>query len=171
MQNLGPYLAIITAIVAAYLTYRSQLRLKTFELLFERRESILTDVEEFLATLYGLKLDLEEKNKSERIDKYTREYFHNGLILYHKVKGASFGGASEEMAETFWTIIQEPLFDETMSLSDFEHWISRTTNVLSALYGVSHRQFTSDLEHMAFSPVSRLVRKHRNRLGEVKRRS
>ncbi len=170
MQNIGPYLAIITAIVAAFLTYRNQLKLKTFELFFERRKSVLMDIEAFWANLGDLQFDIKDNNKSERIDKYLREYFHKGLILYHKVKGANFGGTSEIMLSTFWALVTEPLKKNgTMSLAEFEAWISRTYNVLSALYGFSHSQITRELEHMSFSLISRLIRKYKNRPRVVKR--
>ena len=45
LETVAPYATIITAIVAAYMSYVRQLRLRAFEYLLERRLSILNDVE------------------------------------------------------------------------------------------------------------------------------
>lgn len=169
MGDFGAYLAIITAIVAAYLAYINQLKLKTFELFFERRKSVLDDIEKFLADLYDLQFDLQSESESGNRNKFEREYSHRGLILYHKVKGANYGEVSDVMINTFMSIINEPISEKNeMSLSEFKDWISRLTNVVSALYGFSHSQLTKDLEYMAFSPISRLTRKYRNRMKTEK---
>lgn len=171
MDDFGPYLAIITAIVAAYLAYVNQLKLRTFEFLFERRKLVLDDIEKFLADLYDLQFDLQDESKSENRNKFQREYFHRGLILYHKVKGANFGEVSDTMVDTFMAIMNEPILEKNeMPLSEFKGWISRLINVVSALYGFSHSQLTGDLEYMAFSPISRLTRKYRNRMKKEKKR-
>ena len=171
MDDFGPYLAIITAIVAAYLAYINQLKLKTFELFYERRRLILDDIEKFLADLYDLQFDLQNKSESENRRKFEHEYFHRGLILFHKVKGANYGEASDSMINSLMTIITEPaLKDGEMSSSEFKNWISRLTNIVSMLYGISHSQLTADLEHIAFSPISRFTRKYRNRMKTEKKK-
>ena len=48
IAEIAPYITILTAIIVAYLTYRNQLRLKTFEMLIERRNSVLVDIEKFI---------------------------------------------------------------------------------------------------------------------------
>jgi len=50
--EIGAYITIITAIVAAFITYRNQLRLKAFELFLQRRDSVLKDIEKFIEKLY-----------------------------------------------------------------------------------------------------------------------
>lgn len=165
-----PYLTIITAIVAAYLTYRNQLRLKTFELLHERRKSVLLDIEGFLKNLYQLQADLDVEYQSEAVSKYLREHFHEGLILYHKVKGANFGGVSDIMTGTFWSVLTESSKKgDVLTKDEAKEWIRRTSNCLSALYAFSHSQLTKDLENMAFSPISRFIRKRKNRVKVEKK--
>ncbi len=160
-----PYLTIITAIVAAYLTYRNQLRLKTFELLHERKKSVLLDIEGFLKNLYQLRADIDGEDQRESVSDYLREHFHEGLILFHKVKGANFGSISDNMANTFWSVITEPSKkSEGLTKDEAKEWIIRTTNVLSALYAFSHSQLTKDLEGMAFSPIYRFIKKRKKKV-------
>lgn len=163
--NIIPYLTVITAIVAGYLTYINQLRLKTFEILYARRTAVLADVEVYLKNLYMLQGEIQKEDMSENLEKYFREYFHEGLILYHKVKGANFGGTATIMADAFFSVVNEPLTKGTMTKEEAKDWIARTINGLSALYGFSHSQLTRELDEMAFSPISRLIR---NRKGKVK---
>ena len=164
-QNIGPYLAIIVAIVAAYFTYRNQLKLKTFELLYERRKSVLIDVEGFLKNLYELQTEIECEKKKEKLEKYGREFFREGLILFHKINGANFWGSSDALAETFISVIQEPVTknDNTLSVDEAKDWIGRTINVLSLLYAFSHKQLTNELECMAFPWYVRYFRKQKNK--------
>ncbi len=172
MGTLAPYIAIVTAIVAAYLTYRNQMRLKTFELLFERQQSVIRDLELSLGKLYSVQYDLKNDPQGMNISKYMKECFHDGLILHHKVKGANFGGAAAVMTDTLWSIVQEPSFsNKNMSETDFASWIGRKLNVLSSLYGISHRRLTQDLERMAFSPLSRAVRRYQKRVKTRKQKS
>ncbi len=159
--NIVPYLAIITAIVAAYLTYRNQQRLKSFEILYERKASVLADIEAYLKNLNLLCAELERHGPSEVVEKYFREHFHEGLVLFHKVKGANFGGISDVMVESFWSIVSEPFTKEVMNREEAKKLIRRTTTTLSALYGFSHSQLTKDLEEMAFSYTARFIRKRK----------
>lgn len=164
IHNIGVYLTVITAIIAAYLTYRNQLRLKSFELLYERRVLVLKDIESFLNDLYRVQTDLGANMESENIQKYLNEYFHEGLILMHKVQGANFGELVDKLIGTFWSVLIEPVSKGgSINQSELKSWISRTINGLSAVYGLSHRQLTNELERMAFSPITRLIKKHKNK--------
>ncbi|UXD86336.1 hypothetical protein [Thalassolituus hydrocarboniclasticus] len=167
--NIAPYLAIITAIVAAYFTYRNQQRLKSFEILYDRKTSVLADMEAYLKNLHLLRSEIEKDELSDVLEKYLREHFHEGLVLYHKVKGANFGGISEVMAETFWSIVKETSTKGAMTKEDAKEWIHRTTNALSALYGFSHSQLTKDLEEMAFSYTARFIRKRKREVKVEKK--
>jgi hypothetical protein len=162
--NIIPYIAIITAIVAGYFTYINQLRLKTFEILYTRKTAVLTDIEEYLKNLCFLQAEIEKEETSEALAKYLREHFHEGLILFHKVKGANFGGVSDIMADTFWSIVCEPSTKGTMTKDEAKSWLSRTINGLSALYGFSHRQLTKELEEMAFSSLSIMLRNNKRKV-------
>jgi len=164
--NVIPYIAIITAIVAGYLTYINQLRLKTFEILYARKTAVLTDIEIYLKNLYLLQVEIEKEDTSEALAKYFREHFHEGLILFHKVKGANFGGVSDIMADSFWSVVKEPTTKGLMTRDEAKNWLSRTINGLSALYGFSHSQLTKELDEMAFSSFSRMLR---NKKRKIKR--
>ncbi|MDT8217865.1 hypothetical protein RQ595_06020, partial [Pseudomonas aeruginosa] len=63
IKEIAPYITILSAIIAAYLTYRNQLRLKTFELLTERRDTVLKDIEEFIEKLYVANFEITNKEE------------------------------------------------------------------------------------------------------------
>lgn len=165
IENIAPYLAVITAIIAAYYAYRNQLRLKSFELLHERRQEVLRDMEGFLKFLYEVASEKNKNKSSEITEKYKNEYFHQGLILFHKVKGANFGELSENLAQTFFSIIQEPSLKEgVFSEEEFYSWIYRTRNTVSAMYGFSHSIISQELEAMAFTPLQRFMKKRKHKV-------
>ena len=161
-MEIGAYIAIITAIIATFLTYRNQLRLKAFELFLKRRDSVLKDIENFIEKLYIIQNELDSGVEAVTFNRYKNEFFHEGLIIYHKVKGANFGGVSSAMLETFWSIINEPVRDD--SKLDPKDWVHRTLNSLTALYGFAHRQVTKEIESMAFSFIGKLKRKYSSRI-------
>ncbi len=154
--DIGAYIAIVTAIIAAFLTYRNQMRLKAFELFLNRRESVLSDIEKFIEKLFIIQNELHSNSDTLIFNKYKKEFFYEGLILYHKVKGANLGGPVDRFIETFWAIINEPISDKGI---DDKDWIHRTLNILSALYGLGHRRLTEEIEGMYLSNVKKGVRK------------
>jgi hypothetical protein len=161
-MEIGAYVTIITAIIAAYLYYRNQLRLKAFELFLARRDSVLRDVENFIAKLYLIQNELDSASAEfSNYNRYIKEYYHEGLILYHKVKGANFSGVVSVMIESFWSIIQEDIHKSDMNPID---WIRRTLNILSALYGFAYSQVTKEIESVAFSPLNKLRRQYLGRI-------
>jgi hypothetical protein len=164
--EIGAYITIITAIVAAFLTYRNQLRLKAFELFLTRRDSVLIDIEKFIEKLYVVQDELDSGIEPVGFNRYKKEYFHESLILYHKVKGANFGETASVLLQTFWAIIGEPITKD--STTDARDWVSRTLNSLTALYGFSHSQVTREIESMAFSFIGRLKRRYSSRLKTEK---
>lgn len=138
------------------MTYRSQLRLKTFEILYNRRTSVLDDIVAFINKLYQVEADLDIDNKqSDTLLKHAQEYFWESHILFHKIKGANFGEDSNTFADTFLSIVTEP---PEVTLEGYKERIERTINTLSMLYGFSHRQLTKDLEEMTFSLVKQFIR-------------
>lgn len=149
------YLTIITAIITAFMAYRSQLRLKTFEILYNRRTSVLDDVVAFINKLYQIETDLDIDKQSEALLKHSQEYFWESHILFHKIKGANFGEDSNTFADTFLSIVTEP---PEVTLEGYKEKIERTINTLSMLYGFSHRQLTKDLEEMTFSLFKQFIR-------------
>lgn len=70
IKEIAPYITILSAIIAAYLTYRNQLRLKTFELLTERRDTVLKDIEEFIEKLYVANFEITNKEELSESKKY-----------------------------------------------------------------------------------------------------
>ncbi|WP_338508251.1 hypothetical protein [Pseudomonas poae] len=164
IAEIAPYITILTAIIVAYLTYRNQLRLKTFEMLIERRNSVLVDIEKFIGELYGANFEFVGDEVPVASRKYSREYFHEGLILMHKIKGSNFGSSVDVLNNTFWQIITKPGYNEpTMSKEQFKDWVSRTTNVVSLIYGLAHSELTKELEKMALPWVSRKFKAYKNR--------
>ncbi|WP_447903767.1 hypothetical protein [Pseudomonas serbica] len=164
ITEIAPYITILTAIIVAYLTYRNQLRLKTFELLIERRNSVLIDIEKFIGELYKANDEITNNEMSAASKKYSREYFHEGLMLMHKIKGANFGSSVDVLNNTFWHVITKPGYsDATMSKEQFKDWVNRTTNVASLIYGLAHSELTKELEKMALSWLSRKMKAHKNR--------
>ena len=165
LQALAPYITIISAIIAAYLTYKNQMRIKSFEILYIRQQEILKDIESFITKLYEVKLITKSNVDHESIEKYLNEYFHEGLMLHHKIKGANFGEATDLMSKTFFSIIMEPSSkQEAMSKEDFYEWVARTANILAMTYSTAHAQLTKDIEKMAFSYPSRIIRARRAKL-------
>ena len=158
-MNIGAYIAIITAIIAAYLTYRNQLKLKAFELFLNRRYETLKDIEDYIMRLYAIKEESKSKKSHQELEKYIIQYSHAGLILYHKVKGCNFGWPEDPFVETFYLIIKEPTINpENMDVLD---WVNRTLNTLSALLGFAHHRINSEMEKQAFSFTTRFFRKIR----------
>ncbi len=150
IAEIAPYITVFTAIIAAYLTYRNQLRLKTFELLIDRRKSVLIDIEKFISELYETRAEFENPATTKASEKYAREYFHQGMILMHKIKGANFGSTVDTLTDTFWQIITNPGYsEEKLTKDQFKDWIIRTTNTASLIYGLAHRELTRELERMA----------------------
>ena len=125
-------------------------------------DSVLKDMEDFIGKLYIIHNELDSSIQSEAFNRYKKEYFHEGLILYHKVKGTNFGEASSTFLETFWAIITEPVANN--SILDPKDWVHRTLNSLTALYGFAHSQVTIEIESMAFSFIGKLKRKYSSRV-------
>lgn len=162
IAEIAPYITILTAIIVAYLTYRNQLRLKTFELLIERRSSVLIDIEKFIGELYMTNDEITSGEMSAASKKYSREYFHEGLMLMHKIKGANFGSSVDVLNNTFWQVITKPGYsDATMSKEQFRDWVNRTANVVSLIYGLAHSALTKELEEMALSWLSRKMKAYK----------
>ncbi len=63
-MNIASYLTLITAIIAAFMTFRYQHRLKAFELFLARREAVLKDIEVLIDKLYSIKRELNTKDRA-----------------------------------------------------------------------------------------------------------
>jgi hypothetical protein len=157
-MELGAYITIITAIIAAFLTYRNQLRLKAFELFLARRDSVLKDIEQHIERLYIIENELESGIEDTTYKRYKQDFFRGGLVLYHKIKGANFGEPSSALVETFFSIIHEPIGN--MPDLNPQDWVYRTLNILTALYGFAHSQTTKEIESMSFSFFGKLKAKY-----------
>ena len=169
--NIGAYITILTAIIAAYLMYRDQLRLRAFEIFLGMRDSILSDNEKFIQRLYLARDAFEGEIHDKDINKYIREFNHDGLILFHKAKGGNFSKLSDVLLDTFLHCLQEPQINRAIGKdSDFIDWIGRTTNCLTAFYGFAHSQVSKEIEIIAYSLISRIKRKRLGRLKTEKRK-
>ena len=164
--EIGAYVTIITAIIAAFLTYRNQLRLRAFELFLNRRDSILANTEKFISQLYEARMAIDNGASEILAYKYIREFNYEGLILYHKAKGANFGETANVLLETFLHILQEPMLASVTEKNiDRQDWIIRTTNILTLFYGLAHSQVSKEVESIAFTLWGNYKRR---KLGKAK---
>jgi hypothetical protein len=157
---LAPYLAIVTAVIAAYMTFRNQQRLKAFELLYVRREAVFKDLEAQLARIHALQSAFRKRSTdAEPVDNY--QLFFEGQLIVQKVKGARFGAAADQLADSYQTILDE-LFRDPDNL-DLMDWLDRCRNALSILYGASHRDMSHAIESLTVSAPVRWWRVARRR--------
>lgn len=167
--NIGAYITIVTAIIAAYLTYRNQLRLRAFEIFLGRRDSVLSDTEKYIQKLYLVRDVFESDISGRDTNKHIRELNHDGLVLYHKAKGGNFGALADVLLDTFFHCLQEPPINRALGKdTDLLDWIGRTTNGLTTFYGFAHTQVSKEIEIIAFSLIGRIRRKHLGRLRAEK---
>ncbi len=146
--EIGVYVTIITAIIAAFLTYRNQLRLRAFEMFLIRRDQVLSDAEKFITRLYHMKTELEQGIMERRRSNVT-VLDYEGEILYHKANGAKFGRTADMFIETFFRILNDPRrYEDDFDLID---WNRRLTTQLTSFYGVAHRQVSREIESIAFT--------------------
>ncbi|MFO1459338.1 MAG: hypothetical protein U1G08_07995 [Verrucomicrobiota bacterium] len=165
MNNIIPYLTAITGIILAYLAFRHQQRLKAFELFYSRRAAVLTDIEAQLEKLFAIQKRLTEGKDDELADCQNR-FFHDGLVLYHKIRGANFGDTAEILADSYFSLIQESLGKG--SALGVESWLHRSSNILSMLYGVAHSYLSYQIEILTMPMPLRCLR-HAERWLERRR--
>jgi hypothetical protein len=159
---LAPYITLIAGILVAYLTFRNQLRLKSFELLLKRREEILNDIEKEIELLQLIKVELKTQDERPHLDRFLSDYFHNGLILFHKMKGANFGGVSKHLIATYWSISNELITKNNMTESEIRDYVQRMLNTLSAIYGFAHSKVNAEIEMITLPWYLRFFRKVKN---------
>lgn len=146
LTSLAPYLTLITGIIAAYFTYKNQLRIKSFELLLERREAVLQDMEKEIEKMQNIIYEFDSDEGMVRFRRYFMDHSHNGLILYHKIKGANFGRNSKSLVEAYYSLYTERFDSKGKSVNDLKDWIHRSLNILSILYGLAHSKVNSEIE-------------------------
>jgi len=155
MNSIIPYLTVITTVLAAYFAFRHQQRLKAFELFYSRRATVLTDIEVQLDKLFSVQSQREQE-KDDALAGYQLRFFHDGLVLYHKVKGANFGKTVGILADSYFTIIQEPL-NKGYKI-DWDSWLGRNRNILSVLYGAAHSSLSYEIEMLTLPFPQRCFR-------------
>ncbi len=173
MNDIGIYITIITIVVGAYLTYNRQLKLKSFEYFFERRKEILNDIEKYLERLYTIRQEIDEQKNAKNLKRYYKNCFHEGLILYHKVKSANFGDTVNILNESYLTIIMEK-FEEKKRKLDVSDWILRTTNTLSPLFGFAHSNLNQEMEMLTLpvhKKLSKMIKLYKQKKSETANKS
>ena len=160
--EIGPYITIITAIAAAFLTYKNQLRLKAFELFLARRDSVLKDTEKFVEKLYTVQDTINAGMDKATWDKFKGDLFHESLILCNKARGANFGKQANLFLDTFESVIREPLEKKELNKKE---WVCRSLNCITIFYGTAHKQITKEIENMSFSLWGKLKRLCSNMFG------
>ncbi|MCM3032945.1 MULTISPECIES: hypothetical protein [Bacilli] len=169
ITSLAPYIALIAGIIVAFLTFKSQLRLKSYELLLKRREEVLSDIEKEIEKLQTINLELKGET-SPTFERYGSDYFQNGLILYHKMKGANFGETAGYLIETYYHINNEKIGVESISTDDLKSWIFRKTNVLSSLYGLAHSKVNMEIQYLTLPGYKRLYQNGKSLFEKWKNR-
>jgi len=165
MTALAPYAAVMTAVIAAYLAFRHQQRLKAFELFYGRRTEVIRDIE---AELSRVHTDLEtcQPDSRMRVADYHFRYFNRGMVLHQKVAGANFGEMTTLMGSTYYALLMEPLSQpESFDLSD---WLERMANTLAALYGITHNALSYEMEMLTL-PWHRKVQARFRRAQRVRK--
>ncbi|MEK4671544.1 hypothetical protein [Niallia sp. FSL R7-0271] len=158
ITSLAPYIALIAGIIVAYLTFKSQLRLKSYELLLKRREEVLSDIEKEIEKLQTINLEIEGNTTSPTFERYGRDYFQNGLILYHKMKGANFGKTAGYLIESYYHINNEKIGVNNITKEELGSWIFRKTNTLSTLYGLAHSKVNMEIQYLTLPGYQRLYK-------------
>lgn len=156
---LAPYITFITGIVAAYLTYKNQLRLKSFELLLKRREEVLSDMENEIKKLQQVVFEINKEGEKLNLERFQKDYFHNGIILYHKVSGANFG---TDLEQSYYHILMEKFGNNNITVDEFGNWIFRMLNILSILYGYAHSNVNREIEIITLPWYSRIFKRCKN---------
>jgi hypothetical protein len=165
-SEIAAYITIITAIVAAFFTYRNQLRLKAFELFIAKRDSVLRDIEYYIKKLYLIQHELDSNVETVTFNECKKEVCYEGLILYYKILGARFGCVSSVFLESFYSLTQEQITN--YSKLESKDWVFRTLNIITTLYGLAHSQVSIEIESMTFSFLGRFVKKYSSKMKGVK---
>lgn len=153
MVSIAPYLALITAVIAGYLAFRHQQRLKAFELFYGRRSAVLEDIETELEKVHELQEALATGSDA-KVREFEFRAFHNGLVLHHKVRGANFGEVANTMGATYYALLTEAL--SRKDSYDPTDWLARMANTLAALHGFAHSALSYEIEMLTLPWYRRL---------------
>lgn len=158
IKAITPLVAVVSAVVAGYITFRNQIRLKALELLLERRQELLKTVEERIELYRNVLAELAETTDSKQnIKLFTGNEFHDSMMLYHRAKGIALGPVADSLIETYWAIGHESL-GRSMGKDEAVAMLQRKINTLSAFYGFAHIRISSEIEKMTLSRFERLKR-------------
>ncbi|MFZ2149327.1 MAG: hypothetical protein WAV28_19115 [Sedimentisphaerales bacterium] len=158
IQIITPWIAVISAIVAGFVAYRSQLRLKAFELLLSRRSELLKAIEERIEFYREVIMELDSgKDECPHLDRFCRTEFHEGLILYHRAKGVALGPLADALIETYWAVNMESISGSLDRIALKGH-LERKINSLAAFYGFSQSKISHEIEALAISKLKRILR-------------
>jgi len=153
-----PWIAVISAIVAGFVAYRNQLRLKAFELLLSRRTDLLKAIEKRIEFYREVIIELDSgQDERSYLTRFSRTEFHEALILYHRAKGVALGPLADTLIETYWAINKES-FSGSLDNITLKSHLERKINSLAAFYGFSHSKISREIESLAISPIKRILR-------------
>ncbi len=162
---LAPYITLLAGIIVAYLTYKNQLRLKSFEIFLKRREEVLADIEKEIKKLQEISLELNSNDEKTNLKKFLSGYFHDSLVLTQKMRSANL---HKGFVETYWDISNEMLGKGEVTQEELGSWITRLLNVLSAVYGIGHVKINSEIEILTFPWYLRVFRRGKSFYGDFK---
>lgn len=150
---------LFTAIIAAVLAFRSQLRLKAFELLLQRRTEVLKSIEERMRIYHEVSEQLQQADVDHPVvTTFCTTEFHFGLTLYHRAKGMAIGPNADLLLENYWSVHTEGL-GETFDRESLRSAIVAKLNFLSLFYGLAHARMTTEIESISLSWFTRVKRR------------
>jgi hypothetical protein len=156
---LAPWVALLSAAIVGSLAFRSQIRLKAFELMLERRTDVLTKIEKQMEAYRSVLKELESR-PAERpaFEQFSQSEFHHALMLFHQAKGVGFGPTADTMMDTFFSVHSE-LFLKAHDSESVRSHVERKLNTLAAFYGFAHREMSRELEMVSVSVFTRIQRR------------
>jgi hypothetical protein len=150
MQDTGIIIAILTAILTAYIAFLHQQRLKAFELFYGRRNDVIKDIEIAINRLFEVQTKLR---KNEPYCEFKDRAFLDGLVLHHKIQGANFGKTANLLGRTYFSIIQEPIKAGSIKREDIDSWLERQLTCLSAIHGFAHNELSREMRFLTRSRI------------------
>ncbi|SRR6266404_144847 len=157
IRVITPWIAVICAVVAGFFAYRTQLRVKAFELLLDRRSEVLTAIEERIEFYRKVLIEIEANSEEgSNLERFKRTHIHEPLILYHRARGVALGPLADFLIQGYWEVSTEIFMGTTKE--ELKHNITRRINSLAVFYGFSHRKISAEIESIATSPFRKVLR-------------
>lgn len=157
LKVITPWIAVITAVIAGYFTFRNQMRLKAFELLLERRNELLRAVEDRIEFYRKVLAELKTEKDGPNLERFCHTNFHESLILFHRAKGVALGPLADTLIDTYWSSSQE-LITSPPTKEEITDIIKRMINGLVVFYGFAHSRISTEIESLTLSPIEKINR-------------